>query len=418
MANRSTSRALALLLAALAGAAALPAQARSVALLVAVGDYRDDRLDMPGVARDLAKAEQMVRRLGVAPAATVRLVDGQATVAAVEAQLQRWARELTPADRAIVYFSAHGLQLADQNGDEGDGRDEALALVDFRLGERDDAQPIGGVLRDDRLAELLAALPSRRKLVIADTCHSGSISKSLGDVFERVGKFIQLPRWLSGEPSPATEEPLAEIAQPGLVLLSAAGDGELADVDASGSAFSQALLETQLDPAQDNAWCWFRRASARVRRSSGGVQWPQFGGAPAEALAPLSGDGALAGVAMAQRCAGGSGVSAQLQAQGLDATLAARAREPGWVTAVAVSERGGELQLRPTASRWHHGRERLARLGRARPGEGAAWVIWTADAVVLPRLRGDFAPLWRTLQNLPDQHWASAWVPGVDVDDH
>ena len=396
-----------------------PAQAKAVALLIGVGDYSDAQLDIPGVDRDLDKAEQMVKRLGLADEDIVRLYNAQATVESVEAQLTRWASELAVDDQAYIYLSTHGLQLADTNGDEPDGRDEAIALSDFSIGNRGDEVEVSGVLLDDRLAELLAALPNQRTLVIADTCHSGSISKSLDDVLSRVGKFIQMPSWLIGEAQAHTDEPLIELEQSGVVLLSAAADGELADIDESGSVFTHALFESQLDPSQDTAWCWFQRARARVREQTVGVQWPQFSGEFTAAAVPLGGDRSpLRGMSLMQSCSGHQGFSASIQQKANGAKLAAVSEQPGWVTAVAVRQESQALKLKPLASRWHHGRGRQASLSRLTSTDSehtGAWVLWTADDVELPRHRGDFSVLWQSLQSLSDDQWSSSYVSGVDL---
>lgn len=396
-----------------------PAQAKAVALLIGVGDYSDAQLDIPGVDRDLDKAEQMVKRLGLADEDIVRLYNAQATVATVETQLTLWATELAVDDQAYIYLSTHGLQLADTNGDEPDGRDEAIALSDFRIGNQGDEVEVSGVLLDDRLAELLAALPNRRTLLIADTCHSGSISKSLDDVLSRVGKFIKMPSWLIGEAQSYTDEPLIELEQPGVVLLSAAADGELADINQSGSVFTNALFESQLDPSQDTAWCWFQRARARVREQTVGVQWPQFSAEFVAAAAPLVGDRSpLRGVSLMQSCSGDQGFSASVQEKANGAKLAAVSEQPGWVTAVSVRQESQTLKLKLLASRWHHGRGRQASLSRLTSTDSehsGAWVLWTADGVELPRHRGDFSVLWQSLQSLSDDQWSSSYVSGVDL---
>lgn len=401
------------------------AQARSVALLIGVGDYGDQQLDIPGVDVDLDNAAKLVRGLGVADADIVRLFNQQATVARVEAQLQGLAQQLSSDDQLILYVSTHGLQLRDQNGDERDGRDEALALADFAVGSAGDAQPIQGVLRDDRLGELLAALPTTRILVIADTCHSGTISKTLGDgledVLNRVGKFIQLPRWLRGEGNAVVETGLQELNQPGVVLLSAAGDGELADIDERGSAFTRALIETQRSEA-DTAWCWFQRARAVVREDTQGVQLPQFSGEFQRAVAPLQGGGrAIDGVPLLQHCSSDPRFSASVQRDGAGLKLSAVSGQAGWLTAVSVRQLDQSLELQSLSSRWHHGRDRQLILGgvqRVADQRAGAWVLWTADGVDLPRHRGNFSVLWQGLQGLPSDQWASAYVPGVSFDGH
>lgn len=394
-------------------------QAKSLALLVGVGDYQSPQLDIPGVDRDLAKAKLMMHRFGVAERNITVLFNEQASVPAVEAQLIAYQSKLQKDDQLFVYFSAHGLQLDDDNDDEADGRDEALALAGFSVGPKGDNAKVSGVLLDDRLAELLAALPNKYTLVIADTCHSGSISKGLSDVMRRVGKFIQMPSWLVGESDGHADSAFREISQPGVALLSAAADGELADIDVAGSAFTQALLNTQGDPSKDILWCWYQRARQQVWNDTGGVQWPQFGGAFELAVQSPAGKLPLAErVALMQSCSAAPGFSTGIMKMKKRLRLSARATQSGWVTPVAMNYSTGALEMRPQASRWHHGDERSIQLGRARSvpnNEAGALIVWTAEGVELPRHRGDFAILWNELRSLHRSQWASSVLQGVDL---
>ena len=62
-------------------------------------------------------------------------------------------------------FSGHGTQVADQDGDEEDGFDEALCPSDF---------DVAGVLTDDVLCGWLDSLPAHRLFAVCDCCHSGT----------------------------------------------------------------------------------------------------------------------------------------------------------------------------------------------------------------------------------------------------
>lgn len=70
-------------------------------------------------------------------------------------------------DQLFFSFSGHGTQVRDLNGDESDGKDEALCPVDYAT---------AGFLIDDDLRRLLVEpLPFGCSLrIIADMCHSGS----------------------------------------------------------------------------------------------------------------------------------------------------------------------------------------------------------------------------------------------------
>lgn len=70
-------------------------------------------------------------------------------------------------DHLFLHYSGHGTQVADTDGDELDGKDEALVPCDYQK---------GGVLSDDELRRILVApLPKGCRLtVILDCCHSGT----------------------------------------------------------------------------------------------------------------------------------------------------------------------------------------------------------------------------------------------------
>jgi hypothetical protein len=86
------------------------AQARSVALLVGVGDYRHPRLNLEGPAHDVrALRDVLLRRWGFQPADVQTLVDGQATRGAILQALRDLQARTAPGDDVFVYFSGHGV---------------------------------------------------------------------------------------------------------------------------------------------------------------------------------------------------------------------------------------------------------------------------------------------------------------------
>ena len=75
--------------------------------------------------------------------------------------LQHFIKSTT--DKLVVYYIGHGVSVADKDGDEADGKDEAMFFTD-------------GPLIDDILVEQLQLKQERSKLVlVTDACHSGTI---------------------------------------------------------------------------------------------------------------------------------------------------------------------------------------------------------------------------------------------------
>lgn len=67
----------------------------------------------------------------------------------------------------FFHYSGHGTYLRDKNGDESDGRDEALVPID--------AENSGLIVDDQLKRQIIDKLPSSCKMtVLVDACHSGS----------------------------------------------------------------------------------------------------------------------------------------------------------------------------------------------------------------------------------------------------
>lgn len=83
------------------------------------------------------------------------------------------ARKYEPGDRVVIQFSGHGVQQADDDGDEADGKDEAWLLADGRTVPGAD---FAGTLRDDEIGRLVRAIRARGASVwcIMDCCHSAT----------------------------------------------------------------------------------------------------------------------------------------------------------------------------------------------------------------------------------------------------
>ncbi len=85
---------------------------------------------------------------------------------------------------AVFYFSGHGQQVKDNNGDELDGLDESIVPYDAAM--RFEPGKYEGDLhfRDDELGEPMTALRKKlgkngHLLLILDSCHSGTGTRGL-----------------------------------------------------------------------------------------------------------------------------------------------------------------------------------------------------------------------------------------------
>jgi len=87
-------------------------------------------------------------------------------------------------DSLVFMYSGHGTSVADNDGDEEDGRDEALYLRD------------GSTVRDDEIRVILDKLPKNVKLTfISDSCYSGTISRAFLNTMND-NSFYSVPKFM------------------------------------------------------------------------------------------------------------------------------------------------------------------------------------------------------------------------------
>jgi len=127
-------------------------------------DGWDGKNACQGCAKDVLAMQQL---LGARGWETTCLIDHEATCFHVRENLRKFADLSQPGDSIAFYFSGHGGQLADDDGDEPDQRDETLICYD-------------GHLRDDTLNTIwLSCREDVRIYMLADCCNSGSNYKNI-----------------------------------------------------------------------------------------------------------------------------------------------------------------------------------------------------------------------------------------------
>lgn len=104
------------------------------------------------------------------------LRDANATFRDIEREVHGFVEALEPGTQVMLYLYGHGVHVADDDGDEEDGQDEAFVPYDGQLDSREKHR---NLIRDDLLGQWVEAM--RRKvgtegfvLVLMDACHSGS----------------------------------------------------------------------------------------------------------------------------------------------------------------------------------------------------------------------------------------------------
>lgn len=203
------------------------------------------------------------------------LLDAAATKAAILDAIDQAAHRLRSGDRFMLTYSGHGSWGPDRSGDEADRRDECLVPVDYQR---------AGMLWDDELHEALVSFRRGvRRLVASDSCHSGTVTRSLTSRRTdptAVPRYLPPAEWI-GDARTLEDAVRVEGTRPvgtprtGAVLLSGCTDLEYSyDAQIGGrprGAFTAAAIEAlHVDrPRTVNAW------HKGIRRRLPTEQYPQ-----------------------------------------------------------------------------------------------------------------------------------------------
>ncbi len=155
-----------------------------LALIVAVGEYhKETNWRSLQSANDVDLIHAALLKQGFLPENIHVIENEAASKSGIQQAFQnRLLKRARSGDIAFFHFSGHGQQVADDNGDELDGYDEALVPYDspqrFQAGVYEGER----LLRDDELGRWLLQL--RRKigskgqvLISLDACHSGTATR-------------------------------------------------------------------------------------------------------------------------------------------------------------------------------------------------------------------------------------------------
>ncbi len=147
------------------------------ALLVGINDYAPVGAggpDLRGCVNDVQDVANTLSVLGIVPSTPTAmkiLTDGRATRAAIMTGLQWLINGAKAGDLLVFYYSGHGSQVVDVEGDEPDGKDETICPHDFAT---------AGMIKDDDLRNVFITVPAGVNLdVILDSCHSGTGTREL-----------------------------------------------------------------------------------------------------------------------------------------------------------------------------------------------------------------------------------------------
>ena len=145
------------------------------ALLIGINNYLSPQIrSLQGAVNDVETMAQILStRFGFPKSQIKILVDKEATRDGILSALQNFVGQAGPGDLLYIHFSGHGSQAKDFDGDEEDGMDETIVPYDGRTGGIRD-------ITDDEISEILNRLKNPNLLIVLDSCHSGTATRSAG----------------------------------------------------------------------------------------------------------------------------------------------------------------------------------------------------------------------------------------------
>ncbi|MEM8978537.1 MAG: caspase family protein [Pseudomonadota bacterium] len=164
------------------------------------------------------------------PGALKVLIDGQATRERILATWQSYIDQAEPGDTIIVTFAGHGgSEPAAHPETERDGRDESLLLA----GYKPEGPQAGERLRDDEIAAMIAQRSDIEHIIVADSCHSGTATRSAAGSLGY--RFFDQDGIIADPLPPLSPPPRGEMAQAARtgggnsIVFAAVGDDELVE---------------------------------------------------------------------------------------------------------------------------------------------------------------------------------------------
>jgi Caspase domain/Domain of unknown function (DUF4384) len=173
------------------------AAARNVALLVAVGQFRDPALksfELKGPAIDIDSVQQtLIGQWGFAPADVLALRDQEATHARILAEISALEQRTSKGDTVLIYFSGHGTSAnADENSFDLPYATGAWVPYDLDYSSLPAANKSLVVGRRDLVPRLKRLDEGGRwVVVVSDSCYSGQVVRSFGQTFSHT-RFLPM----------------------------------------------------------------------------------------------------------------------------------------------------------------------------------------------------------------------------------
>jgi metacaspase-1 len=174
----------------------------------------------------------------------------EATSEIILSLLDGYAKRMEDGDIFTLFYSGHGGQEPDLNGDESDGKDETLVVYDRQI-------------VDDELSQCWNRFAEGvRIFTLSDSCNSGTVFKS------------PLPEYLIGTPDNSIEVIDEMVAE--LIHMSGCRDGYTSDGGMEGSAFTNAFVQVWNNGGNNCTYPVFHKRLLAQMERNGDTQISQY----------------------------------------------------------------------------------------------------------------------------------------------
>ncbi len=224
-------------------AASAPSQAagNNYALVIGINDYIAEIERLPPLRFAVPDAVSVKKALEEKNFEVVMLTDSYARREAIISQLTKYAHELSPDDTLLIYFAGHGVRqiYGDRSYSYWLTHDTTLAKLEV------------DAIRLNHLLQYVTDIPTKRRILVLDHCHSGDVdySRVLASDGRGPGGTLGITR--NAFALDNFESGVTSALKEGLIILGAASDTAYEFEDLKHGIFTKAFLEALTTPSAD-----------------------------------------------------------------------------------------------------------------------------------------------------------------------
>ena len=206
--------------------------AQKEAIVVGISNYQGQKADLRGIDKDVQKMKSLFEQWGF----HVTVLWNEQSMQ-IGDYLAKYAQDLGKDDAFGLYYSGHGSKTFDKSGDEDDKQDETLVLSDGANNVH---------FLDDSLFGYLNEIKAK-KIVLFDSCHSGTVFKTFGD--KPKPKSLVSKSVTGGIMKTKAFRPRqSQLSDGEYIVLSSSQDNEESLATGNGSLFTNAIYRQFTNP--------------------------------------------------------------------------------------------------------------------------------------------------------------------------